>query len=120
MDRWLWLRKNLPPAQEPAVLVDIGCGSGTYTNAAAKLGYQAIGVSFDAAQNEKARYRASWLDLPSVFINHDIRNLDELTDLRGVADESIKTTDIYKGVVPFIIIQLIVLITVMIFPFFVL
>ena len=40
--------------------------------------------------------------------------------LRGVADESIKTTDIYKGVVPFIIIQLIVLITVIIFPFFVL
>ena len=40
--------------------------------------------------------------------------------LRGVADESIETKDIYKGVVPFIIIQLIVLITVMIFPFFVL
>jgi len=40
--------------------------------------------------------------------------------LRGVADESIKTTDIYKGVVPFIIIQLIVLITVIVFPFFVL
>ena len=40
--------------------------------------------------------------------------------LRGVADESIKTTDIYKGVYPFIIIQLLVLIVVMIFPFFVL
>ena len=40
--------------------------------------------------------------------------------LRGVADESIKTTDIYKGVMPFIIIQLVVLIAVIIFPFFVL
>jgi TRAP-type mannitol/chloroaromatic compound transport system permease large subunit len=40
--------------------------------------------------------------------------------LRGVTDESIKTTDIYKGVVPFIIIQLLVLVSVMIFPFFVL
>ncbi|MDC0030231.1 TRAP transporter large permease subunit [Pseudomonadota bacterium] len=40
--------------------------------------------------------------------------------LRGVADESIETKDIYKGVVPFIIIQLMVLITVIIFPFFVL
>jgi TRAP-type mannitol/chloroaromatic compound transport system permease large subunit len=40
--------------------------------------------------------------------------------LRGVADKSIMTTDIYKGVVPFIIIQLVVLIAVIIFPFFVL
>ena len=37
--------------------------------------------------------------------------------LRGVADESIKTTDIYKGVVPFILIQLAVLLIVIIFPF---
>ena len=36
--------------------------------------------------------------------------------LRGVADESIKTADIYKGVVPFIIIQLCILLFVIIFP----
>jgi tripartite ATP-independent transporter DctM subunit len=36
--------------------------------------------------------------------------------LRGVADESIKTADIYKGVVPFIIIQLCILFLVIIFP----
>ena len=40
--------------------------------------------------------------------------------LRGVADESIKTSEIYNGVVPFILIQLLVLLTVMTFPFFVL
>ena len=40
--------------------------------------------------------------------------------LRGVADESIKTMDIYKGVVPFIIIQLAVLLAVIVFPAFVL
>ena len=40
--------------------------------------------------------------------------------LRGVADESIKTIDIYKGVVPFILIQLAVLLIVIIFPSFVL
>ena len=40
--------------------------------------------------------------------------------LRGVADESIKTTDIYKGVIPFILIQLAVLLIVIIFPFFIL
>ena len=40
--------------------------------------------------------------------------------LRGVADKSIKTTDIYKGVVPFILIQLAVLLIVIAFPFFIL
>ncbi|MBR51016.1 MAG: C4-dicarboxylate ABC transporter, partial [Gammaproteobacteria bacterium] len=36
--------------------------------------------------------------------------------LRGVADKSIKTKEIYTGVVPFILIQLIVLIIIIIFP----
>ena len=36
--------------------------------------------------------------------------------LRGVADESIQTKEIYKGVVPFILIQIIILLTVMLFP----
>ena len=36
--------------------------------------------------------------------------------LRGVADESISTTDIYKGVIPFIIIQLFILLLVIFFP----
>ncbi len=36
--------------------------------------------------------------------------------LRGVADESIKTSEIYKGVIPFIFIQLLVLVLVLIFP----
>jgi tripartite ATP-independent transporter DctM subunit len=40
--------------------------------------------------------------------------------LRGVADESIKTSDIYKGVIPFIFIQLLILALVLIFPFIVL
>jgi TRAP-type mannitol/chloroaromatic compound transport system permease large subunit len=36
--------------------------------------------------------------------------------LRGVADESIQTKEIYVGVIPFICIQLIVLLMVLIFP----
>ncbi len=38
--------------------------------------------------------------------------------LKGVAPPSIKTTDIYKGVIPFIIIQILVLASVVIFPHF--
>jgi TRAP-type mannitol/chloroaromatic compound transport system permease large subunit len=40
--------------------------------------------------------------------------------LRGVADESIKTSKIYLGVAPFIAIQLIVLIAILFMPFLVL
>ena len=40
--------------------------------------------------------------------------------LRGVADTSIKTLEIYKGVMPFILIQLFILIMVLIFPIIVL
>ena len=40
--------------------------------------------------------------------------------LRGVADESIQTSEIYRGVIPFIFIQLLVLITVLFLPFLVL
>jgi tripartite ATP-independent transporter DctM subunit len=36
--------------------------------------------------------------------------------LRGVADESIQTKEIYKGVVPFILIQIFILLVVMLFP----
>ncbi len=40
--------------------------------------------------------------------------------LRGVADESIQTKEIYRGIAPFIFIQLLVLITVLFLPFLVL
>ena len=40
--------------------------------------------------------------------------------LRGVADESIHTSEIYNGVIPFILIQLLVLLIVIIFPVFIL
>ncbi len=40
--------------------------------------------------------------------------------LRGVANESIQTSEIYRGVIPFILIQLLVLITVLFLPFLVL
>ena len=36
--------------------------------------------------------------------------------LKGVAPASVKTTDIYKGVVPFISIQVIVMISILLFP----
>ena len=40
--------------------------------------------------------------------------------LRGVANESIQTSEIYRGIIPFIFIQILVLITVLFLPFLVL
>ena len=40
--------------------------------------------------------------------------------LRGVANESIQTSEIYRGVIPFIIIQLLVLVAVLLLPFLIL
>ena len=40
--------------------------------------------------------------------------------LRGVADESIQTSEIYSGVMPFILIQLLVLLIVIVFPILIL
>tara|TARA_B100000965_G_scaffold9680_1_gene7461 strand:- start:341 stop:580 length:240 start_codon:yes stop_codon:yes gene_type:complete len=36
--------------------------------------------------------------------------------LRGVAPDSVKTSDIYKGVIPFILIQMMMLILLSVFP----
>ena len=86
LDRWLWLRKHLPRTEGGAVLVDVGCGSGTFTNAAARRGYLATGVSFNTDQNEKARRRAAWSHVSSTFIEYDIRALSRLRDVQGIAD----------------------------------
>ena len=40
--------------------------------------------------------------------------------LRGVADEMIETSEIYNGVIPFIIIQLLIMVSVLLFPFLIL
>ena len=94
LDRWLWLRRHLARCDGRAVLLDVGCGSGTFTNAAALWGYRTTGVSFDAAQNAKARIRAVWTNVSSTFIDHDIRDLESLKQLRGVADVVICTETI--------------------------
>lgn len=94
LDRWLWLRKNLPLTDQSVVLVDVGCGSGTYTNTAARRGYDAIGISFDLAQNEKGRRRAAWAGVSSKFLDYDIRELNNLRHLRGTVDVVICTETI--------------------------
>ena len=74
-DRWDWLRRRLLPG--PVRTLDAGCGSGAFTLGAAKLGNQAVGLSFDKNNNAKATHRAKLLGLSNVtFMTLDLRQLD--------------------------------------------
>lgn len=87
-DRWLWLKKNLRPG--PRRTLDAGCGSGAFTMYAAKIGNQAIGISFDERNNQVATERAQILRIPNVdFINGDLRELDKTAKILGKFDQII-------------------------------
>lgn len=87
-DRWKWIRRRLQPG--PLRTLDAGCGSGTFTLYAAKIGNAAVGLSFDAANNDKARRRATVLGLRNVqFIDADLRRLDEIAEELGTFDQII-------------------------------
>jgi SAM-dependent methyltransferase len=75
-DRWRWLRRHLSPG--PVRTLDVGCGSGAFTMYAAQIGNQCLGISFDDANNRKARERARMLGISGVeFFNADLRSLPQ-------------------------------------------
>ncbi len=77
-ERWRWLRRHLRTGRLRTL--DAGCGSGAFTLFAANAGNDAVGISFDARNNEVARERARILGLNAVrFIDADLRELDRLT-----------------------------------------
>ncbi len=79
-DRWLWLRKNLRGGRVRTL--DVGCGSGAFTLYAAKVGNEAIGISFESRKNEIATERAKLLRLPNArFVTGDIRELRAKSEL---------------------------------------
>jgi len=74
-DRWRWLRRHLQPGSLRTL--DAGCGNGAFTLYAARIGNEAVGVSFDAANNRKAVARAAMLGLSGArFVQGDLRQLD--------------------------------------------
>ncbi|MBM4388483.1 MAG: class I SAM-dependent methyltransferase [Deltaproteobacteria bacterium] len=86
-DRWVWLRKKI--ARGPLRTLDAGCGSGAFTMYAAKVGNEALGISFDEGNNRIAEMRAEVLGLKSVsFVQGDLRRLDEMKNI-GLFDQVI-------------------------------
>jgi len=76
-DRWVWLRRNLMSGSLRTL--DAGCGSGAFTMYAAKIGNDAIGISFDERNNRVAEERANLLKIKNIrFITGDLRKLSEI------------------------------------------
>ena len=78
LDRWRWLKRYLPRTAGQELLLDVGCGSGAFTLGAAKLGYRALGLSWDERNNAEAQRRAKVLGLDNAsFQVLDVRRLDQ-------------------------------------------
>jgi 2-polyprenyl-3-methyl-5-hydroxy-6-metoxy-1,4-benzoquinol methylase len=91
LDRWLWLRRRLPkPGGGAMSLIDIGCGTGAFTIGAAKLGYRALGLSWDERNQSVAYQRAKLSGVETAtFEVQDVRSLDTRIDLAGSFDVAI-------------------------------
>jgi 2-polyprenyl-3-methyl-5-hydroxy-6-metoxy-1,4-benzoquinol methylase len=81
LDRWNWVSRNLPKNNNNDRLLDIGCGSGAFTNGASAKGYQALGLSWDKNNQQKAQKRALISNLTSTFEVLDVRELHIRSDL---------------------------------------
>lgn len=87
LDRWLWLRRRLPRSGR---LVDVGCGNGAFTMAAAARGLAAVGLTWDEHDLAQATQRARRLGLDSArFEAQDVRSLDARDDLVEAFDVAI-------------------------------
>jgi 2-polyprenyl-3-methyl-5-hydroxy-6-metoxy-1,4-benzoquinol methylase len=87
MDRWLWLKRRLPETLDDLKLLDVGCGTGAFTIAAAKRGYKAHGLSWDTRNQAVAEERAKICGAGTAsFEVQDVRLLDERRDLCGQYD----------------------------------
>lgn len=77
LDRWFWLKKHLPQTANGETLIDIGCGSGSFTLGAARLGYKTLGLSWDERNQKIARERTLMCNVPlASFEVLDVRQLD--------------------------------------------
>ena len=90
LDRWLWLRERLPETRNGEKVIDIGCGTGAFTIAAARRGYESLGISYDREDLAKAADRAALCKAQNArFEEVDIRGLHARGDLVGEFDVAI-------------------------------
>lgn len=79
-DRWRWLEPRL--REHCGHLLDIGCGSGAFTIGAARMGYDALGLSWNERNQTVAAKRASIVKAQGAHFDVcDVRHLGERADL---------------------------------------
>jgi 2-polyprenyl-3-methyl-5-hydroxy-6-metoxy-1,4-benzoquinol methylase len=84
LDRWNWLRGRLPVTRNGEQVLDVGCGSGAFSIGAALRGYECLGLSWDAENQDVAQVRAQICAAPGArFEIQDVRSLDAREDLVG-------------------------------------
>lgn len=82
LDRWLWLKRRLPHTSNEETLLDVGCGTGSFTIGAARRGYHALGLSWDERNQNVARQRAEMCKAPGArFEIADVRHLGNRSEL---------------------------------------
>ncbi|NCY22613.1 class I SAM-dependent methyltransferase [bacterium] len=88
LDRWRWIKKELPKTCNGETVLDIGCGSGAFTLGAALRGYSSLGLSWDKRNQQVARQRADKCKISNraKFEIQDVRSLQERPDLAGQFD----------------------------------
>jgi 2-polyprenyl-3-methyl-5-hydroxy-6-metoxy-1,4-benzoquinol methylase len=90
LDRWIWLKSRLPKTKNGESLIDIGCGSGAFSIGAALRGYESLGLSWDARNQNVAAERANICNAFSArFEVLDVRKLDSRNDLSSNFDVAI-------------------------------
>ena len=90
LDRWRWLKRRLPVTNNGEKLIDIGCGTGSFSLGAARRGYETLGLSWDTRNQTTAALRAKLLNLHSAsFEVQDVRHLSERRDLFDSYDVAI-------------------------------
>lgn len=95
LDRWLWLSRKFKDEPRHGTVLDVGCGTGAFTMGLCRMGYSAIGLTWDEADTRKARERAEMIKAVNcTFSIQDVRNLDERKDLIEQFDYVICTENI--------------------------
>ncbi|HEX3872100.1 MAG TPA: methyltransferase domain-containing protein [Pirellulales bacterium] len=90
LDRWQWLRRRLPPTRDRWRLLDVGCGTGAFTIGTARLGYEALGLSWDERNRAIGARRALLCNAPeATFELCDVRQLGTRTEWFGQFDVAI-------------------------------
>jgi 2-polyprenyl-3-methyl-5-hydroxy-6-metoxy-1,4-benzoquinol methylase len=88
-DRWRWLKRRLPRTSNGETLIDIGCGTGAFSIGAARRGYDAVGLSWDARNQTVALERAALCGVKATFPVQDVRTLGAASEYNGRFDIAI-------------------------------